>query len=249
MPIFFSILVVAIFNPIQRWLEQVVDRYIYRQEYDSAQVQSEISFFLRTLEDAPAFAEGFVLRVVRALRIAGACVLYRVKNTNEYIRASTPLSSAMSASVSASYDDLVELLGRATGCGISRGELMADPRYRDNLNKFLSVFDQSKAALFMPLVYEREIRGVVCFGAKLSGQAYSAEDLRLLVTLTEQLALSLENGRLYQESIEARLKAEATNKRLLAMDRVKKDFVANICRDAAAVVSDADFDLAINRFG
>ena len=236
-PIFFSILVVAIFNPIQRWLERVVDRYIYRQEYDSAQVQSEISLFLRTLEDAPAFAEGFVLRIARALRIAGACMLYRVKNTNEYIRASTPASSTMSAGVSAAFDDLVELLGRATGRGISRGELMIDPRYRDKKNQFCSVLDQCKAALFMPLVYEREIRGVVCFGAKLSGQEYSAEDLRLLVTLTEQLALSLENGRLYQESIEARQKAEATNKRLLAMDRVKKDFVANICHELRTPIS------------
>jgi signal transduction histidine kinase len=236
-PIFFSILVVAIFNPLQRWLERVVDRYIYRQEYDSAQVQSEISFFLRTLEDAPAFAEGFIRRIGRPLGIPEACVLYRAKNSKEFLTASTDTPSQMATNVTTAYDVIVELLGRATDRGISRGELMTDPRYRDKSPQFLAVFDQCKAALLMPLVYEREVRGVVCFGAKLSGQEYSAEDLRLLVTLTEQLALSLENGRLYQESVQARQKAEAINKRLLEMDRIKKDFVANICHELRTPVS------------
>jgi signal transduction histidine kinase len=236
-PIFFSILVVAIFNPLQRWLERVVDRYIYRQEYDSAQVQSEISLFLRTLEDAPAFAQGFIRRIARPLGIAEACVLYRANNSKEFLTASTHTPSQMATNVTTAYDAIVELLGRATDRGISRGELMTDPRYRDKSSQFLAVFDQCKAALLMPLVYEREVRGVVCFGAKLSGQEYSAEDLRLLVTLTEQLALSLENGRLYQESVEARQKAEASNKRLLEMDRIKKDFVANICHELRTPVS------------
>jgi signal transduction histidine kinase len=236
-PVFFSILVVAIFNPLQRWLERVVDRYIYRQEYDSSRVQSEISFFLRTLEDAPGFAEGFIRRIARPLGIAEACVLYRAKNMPEFLTASTDATSGMSANVAVAYDALIELLERATDRGISRGELMTDPRYRDKSEQFLAVFDQCKAALFMPLVYEREVRGVVCFSAKLSGQEYSAEDLRLLVTLTEQLALSLENGRLYQESVEARQKAEASNKRLLEMDRIKKDFVANICHELRTPVS------------
>jgi signal transduction histidine kinase len=55
--------------------------------------------------------------------------------------------------------------------------------------------------------------------------------------LTDQLALSLENGRLYDESVRAYNEAEATNKRLVEMDRVKKDFVANICHEIRTPVS------------
>ena len=63
------------------------------------------------------------------------------------------------------------------------------------------IFQHSNAELLLPLVYERQVRGAVAFGAKRSGHEYSAEDFRLLATLTDQLALSLENGRLYEESI------------------------------------------------
>jgi len=89
----------------------------------------------------------------------------------------------------------------------------------------------------MPLVFEREVRGFVSFGEKRSRREYSAEDLRLLLTLTDQLALSLENGRLYDESVKAYNKAEATTKRLIEMDRVKKQFVANICHELRTPVS------------
>src|SRR6185295_5429608 len=82
-----------------------------------------------------------------------------------------------------------------------------------------------------------EVRGMVCVGAKRSGREYSGEDVKLLTTLTEQLALSLENGLLYEESVAARRRAEATSQRLLEMDRIKKDFVANICHELRTPVS------------
>jgi signal transduction histidine kinase len=86
-------------------------------------------------------------------------------------------------------------------------------------------------------VFEREVRGFVSFGAKRSRREYSADDLRLLGTLTDQLALSLENGRLYDASMEACGRVEATNKKLLEMDKVKKQFVANVCHELRTPVS------------
>ncbi|MGE5217743.1 MAG: ATP-binding protein [Chloroflexota bacterium] len=236
-PIVFSILVVAIFNPLLRWLERVVDRYIYRQEYDAGMVQSEISLFLRTLKDVPALAQGFIRGIAQPLGITEGCVLYRAKNMKGFVTASTEPTSRMAPAVAAAYGAAVELLEHATERGVLRDEATTNPRYRDIKKPFLDLFDRCNAALFIPLVYEGEVRGVICFGAKRSGQEYSAEDLSLLATLTEQLALSLENGRLYQEAVEARQKAEASNQRLLEMDRVKKDFVANICHELRTPVS------------
>jgi signal transduction histidine kinase len=94
-----------------------------------------------------------------------------------------------------------------------------------------------RSELLLPLVFDREIRGFVSFGAKRSRREYSADDLRLLSTLTDQLALSLENGRLYEASVDALGRVEATNKKLLEMDKVKKQFVANVCHELRTPVS------------
>ena len=235
--IFFSILVVVVFNPLLRWLERVVDRYVYRQEYDPATAQAEISLFLRTLDDAPALAEGFVERIIERLGVLHACVLYRSKHASEFLTAASASAASIAPAVVGEFPTIAELFAGGAYRGVSRDEVTTSPQYRQRREVLLSVFERCRAELFLPLVYEREVRGAVCFGPKRSQHEYSAEDLKFLITLTEQLALSLENGQLYQESIAARRKAEASNRRLLEMDRVKKDFVANICHELRTPVS------------
>jgi len=236
-PIFFSILVVAIFNPLLRWLESIVDRYIYRQDYDSAQVQEEISLFLRSLDSAPALAKGFVERITRSLGIASAVVVYRVKHSTECLTAATGSMAESAPAIASQTERLTDNWHGSDYRGIARSEVTTNPRLERNKEMLLGFFERGRSELLIPLVYEREVRGVALFGAKRSAQEYSAEDLRLLRTLTDQLALSLENGRLYEESIQAYQRAEATNKKLVEMDRIKKDFVANICHELRTPVS------------
>lgn len=236
-PIFFSILVVVVFNPLLRWLERVVDRYVYRQDYDPAVAQAEISLFLRTLNDPPALAKGFVERVCQRIDALNACVLYRSKHGTKFLTATSASMADIASAVVCEFPSLVTVFAAETYRGITREEVTRSPLYRDRREILLGIFTRCRAELFLPLVYEREVRGVVSLGPKRSQREYSAEDLKLLITLTEQLALSLENGELYQESIAARQKAEASNKRLLEMDRIKKDFVANICHELRTPLS------------
>lgn len=236
-PIFFSVLVVAIFNPLLRWLESVVDWYIYRQDYDPVKLEAETSSFLRTLDDAPSLAQGFIDRIARPMGIQDACVLYRSKNAAEFMSAATGAMSGLAPTVAGQCDVIAQMLDGAVFRGISRDEVSTNPRFKEHRENLLKVFERCHAELFFPLVYERAVRGMVSFGAKQSCREYSAEDFRVLATLTDQLALSLENGRLYEESVAARRKAEESNQRLLEMDRIKKDFVANICHELRTPVS------------
>lgn len=228
---FFSILVVVVFNPLLRWLERVVDRYIYQQEYDPAQVQAEVSMFLRTLAGAPALAKGFIDRIVRQLNIDRAALFYRAQDAGQCLTAST---DARAENLPASAADERECLTLWHGHhwrAVSRDEVSIDPQFSDRRERILQVFDALRAELMLPLVYEREVRGIVSFSAKRSGREYSADDYRLLGTLTEQLTLSLENGRLYEASLQAYRRVDDANKKLIESDRIKKDFVANICHE------------------
>jgi signal transduction histidine kinase len=234
-PIFFSVLVVAVFNPLLRWLEGVVDKYIYRRDYDPVKVQEEISMFLRTLDGGQSLAKGFIERVARLLGIENCVLVYRAKNATELLLSATELMARTDQNFTEPMS-FADIWNDGHYRGISQDEVMTDPRFREKRGPLLEVFARWKAELLMPLVYEREVRGLVSFGAKRSGE-YTAEDFRLLGTLTDQLALSLENGRLYEESVAARRRAENSNQRLLEMDRTKKDFVANICHELRTPVS------------
>ena len=233
----FSILVVVLFNPLLRGLERAVDRYVYRQEYDPAQVQTEVSMFLRRLDNAAALAQGFLERVACSLGIGVATVFYRSKDDRQWLSAST-FSPVENPFLDVSADsELSKVWSGSVYRGLSRSEVTANPEFGGRRERLLRVFHRLGAELLLPLVYEREVRGLACFGVKRTGVEYSAADHRLLETLTEQLSLSLENGRLYQEAVDARQQAEVKNRRLIEMDRVKKDFVANICHELRTPVS------------
>ncbi|HWO40711.1 MAG TPA: histidine kinase dimerization/phospho-acceptor domain-containing protein, partial [Candidatus Eisenbacteria bacterium] len=243
-PLFFSVLVVLLFNPALRRIERTVDRYIYRQEYDAGAVQEEISLYLRSLATARWIANGFVRLTSERLGLHSAGLVYRPKGAQEILAAGAADSAADHGAIAGGMISLWERLLGGRYQILSRGEVAGDPRFARDREEILRTFDALRAELFIPIVFEREIRGFAWFGAKRSGNEYSAEDLRLLGTLTDQLALSLENGRLFEESVQAQEEyrqlynsAEIANKRLIENDRLKKQFVANLCHELRTPVS------------
>jgi signal transduction histidine kinase len=242
-PVFFSVLVVSMFNPVLRWSEGVVDRYIYRQEYDPVQAQNEISFFLRSLATAAELAGGFLKRIVERLKIENAALVYR-QTATEYLAISSDRKELNGSILVA---DILSMWGRGSGTGyqgVSRGEVSTSPDFRAQRQAFLDVFERLESELLIPIVFEQEVRGFVSFGARKRGKEYSADDLRLLSVLTDQLALALENGKRYEESERAKEayrklydEAEAAKGKLIETDRIKKQFVANICHELRTPVS------------
>jgi signal transduction histidine kinase len=236
-PIFFSVIVVLVFNPLLGRIEKVVDRYIYRQDYDSPRVQKEVSLYLRSLASPSTLATGFVERVTERIGIEAATLAYCPQDSKGYLVVGNQGAEQNISGIAERVTALSEEhLGTYTH-GLSRGEVTSHPKFREGRDVLLGTFEALNSELVIPLVFEGKVRGFVAFGSKRSRKEYSAEDLRLLGTLTDQLALSLENGRLYEQSVEARNQAEVMNQRLIEMDRVKKQFVANICHELRTPVS------------
>lgn len=243
-PLLFSVLVVIVFNPLLRWIERIVDRYVYRQEYDPARLQKEVSLFLRSLAQSQELANGFLKLVTEQMHIKAAALFYRPLGGRDTIVASRDgnVSQAdhLLETIASFWNEQTEVRYP----GLSRDEVQSNPALRQKKKELVELFDQLKAELVIPVVFERTVRGVASFGAKRSGREYSVDDLRLLGTLTDQLALSLENGRLFEESVKAQEKyralydeAQLANNRLIESDRIKKQFVANICHELRTPVS------------
>ena len=243
-PLFFSILVVLIFNPVLRGIEALVDRYIYRQGYDPVKVQRDISLFLRSLSTAPILANGFLKQVTLKLGIQNAVLIYRSHATLDDLTAATD-EIEVSCSPILDRARLLWSAGNVSGFrGISRSEVLANPIFEPRRQEWLAMFEPLGSDLLIPIVFEHEVRGLVSYSAKRQGKEYRGDDLNLLGTLTEQLALSLENGIRYEQSEKAKEEyrrlydeAERAKRRLIEADRVKKDFVANVCHELRTPVS------------
>jgi sigma-B regulation protein RsbU (phosphoserine phosphatase) len=67
------------------------------------------------------------------------------------------------------------------------------------------------ARLFLPLVHQNELVGVLALGKKITQRRFSYEDMTLLSLLSTQIAMALENIRLYQERLATQRLEEELN--------------------------------------
>jgi signal transduction histidine kinase len=56
-----------------------------------------------------------------------------------------------------------------------------------------------EASLCLPMIISGKLIGIIVLGSKISGDAYTKEDLELLATLSKQAAIALDNARLYKQ--------------------------------------------------
>jgi len=251
-------LVVLIFNPLLRSIETAVDRYVYRKEYDPAELQSEASALLRTLSRPQAVAEKFVGLVADRMKIDSVCLCFRPENPDKSTTASIEVADDVAREM---FGRLHALWSRCYGLskkGLSRGEWSAEAFDREQRSELEAIYGAMKAELVIPIVFQDQIVGFIALGRRRSGRGHDGDDFRLLCNLADQLALAFENGMLFEDSEGAKEsyrrmydEAQALNRKLLETDRQKKDFVANISHELrtpvctilgyAEVLRDPDF--------
>jgi signal transduction histidine kinase len=76
---------------------------------------------------------------------------------------------------------------------------IADKKEKRKLERLKENMKRIEAALCLPLLFEGKIIGMIVLGNKLSGEAYSAQDIDLLTTFSQQASIAFQNARLYSE--------------------------------------------------
>ncbi|MBK8783346.1 MAG: GAF domain-containing protein [Anaerolineales bacterium] len=94
-------------------------------------------------------------------------------------------------------------------------------------------FNQLRAEVYIPIFAKKQWIGLLAFGAKLSGNRYTKDDLITLSSHASQTAVALENARLVDnlmrlnnELRQARRALEKNNQSLERLDEAKSDFIS-----------------------
>lgn len=161
----------ALFGPIKRGVEILVDKLFYKDRYDYRKMIQVVSNSLNSVTDAIDASYLIIGRVAEALNLAGGC-LFLKREANGY-------QLAAARGVFADSGRQRRLL-----------EMMSGHDERVLFPNSARTVDPDTAYLIPLTVGGTEV-GLLCLSTKISRQEFSADDLYLLQSLASVAAVSL----------------------------------------------------------
>src|SRR5213593_2593325 len=170
-PLFFTLAVLVLFNPLRTRLQAFIDRVFFRTRYDGAQVLAAVGAELAA-----------TLKRERIVALVCDAVDEAIPNTGTWLHLGAPSEAGGVTGVPSA------LLPQ-----LARGEVLStvDAPARDGLAAL-------GAVLAVPLELRGQLVGVLAAGPKRSGLLYTAGDVEFLRALAHEAAIALENARSYE---------------------------------------------------
>ena len=211
--VYIVLLIVLAFalQPLSARVQRQVDRWFYRERYDFLKALEQFSKETQSIIDRKQLSRAFVQLVSPALRSSSCYLLLACPLTDDFIDFTAEPSSEPGNPVptfSLSSDSpFIQYLRQNDG-PVYRRDLDIIPQLQALTARDKESLEQMKGELYIPLKSRGKLTGVLILGQKLSHQPYRREEEELLVTITNQMAMDLENACLYDLEREGRARLE-----------------------------------------
>jgi PAS domain S-box-containing protein len=195
------LLLAILLRPLYSRAQQFVDRLFYRDRYDYLKALDQFSQKTQSIVNLKELGSTLTGLVCGALRTSSAYLLLPSESDNGFVVVSSSgLGSPPSGVVLKNSSLLIKWLKLQRRIIFSE-EFNIVPQLQSLSLGERNNLKQMEAKLCIPIQNgPGQLSGILVLGNKLSQQPYSSEDRQVLKTLSSQMAMALENARLYNES-------------------------------------------------
>jgi class 3 adenylate cyclase len=242
-PLAFALLIVFFFNPINRKIQDSVDRLLFPRKNDKKEniiAESNALSSVLNLDD-------IIMQIVKTLRkgmfldTAGLVILETEKKSCQSFFISDGPNDGEDnlKDVSVSFDDpLIGLLSREKNL-VTKYDLEEDPRYLDVKETCRERFSEMSASLAIPLLYKGEVMGLLALGDKKSGHFYTRDDIDLLHTMADEGAVAIMNAITHQEVVRYAEELAGSLKRIQILESIKSNLSKFVPKTVQDLIDEA----------
>lgn len=225
--IYYAILTIFVafsFNPIKEFVTCRTERLFYKKSYISHQLLSALSTVLATNFGVEDLATQTLKEIMGEIKISkGAFYVYSKDNE-------------LFAPYAIGYKDL-ELLDKETARFLLESEKSLIAQEDEDEGELKKALVGHDIFILSILKIQGNPTGILVFSEKLTGQAYTEEDIEVIEIFSSELAIALENAKAYEEirqfniTLESKVKKatkelRSANEHLMEVDRMKDEFVS-----------------------
>jgi len=219
-------LIAASYAPIKDRFNRMTNRLFYRDSYDSQVVLGQVSDIIVGNVDPHKVQKGALLALTNALK--PVYVRFLLINSNGVLRLGDIIGQQWNMHNPHVLQEALKNAGK---------RIIYYDEIEDQDSKVKTILRDEDIVICAPLVTKEEAIGYLVLGSKKSGNMYNSQDLKLLDIATNELAVALQNAQRFEEIqafnitlqekvTEATRELKSTNKKLIALDEAKDEFIS-----------------------
>lgn len=207
-PWLYLLIVIALaFSVPALWalVQRQVDRWFYRDRYNYLKALETFSWHTQSLSDLIQVCSTTVKMVAGALRASDVYLLQPLSESGDFqMVCSASERGDTSGIVFKARSPLIVWLENSSGL-LRYQDISVIPQLQNVIREEAERLKEIGAELIAPLKSRSgQVSGLLLVSKKLSGQPYSVEDVQMVNAIINQIAITLENLRLYKDILEAR---------------------------------------------
>jgi sigma-B regulation protein RsbU (phosphoserine phosphatase) len=211
-PIVFTLAIILIFNPLRNRIQSLVDKIFFRKEYDFGEIVNRIGDTITSSLDLGQILKQIMRTFTDDMFIDTSSVMLLSPARTEYqvYLADGERKKEVEQIILDRNKPLIKVIGEEKK-ELTKYDVLEDPKYKNISEDCSRDFENLRASLIVPLVFQNEVTGLISLGEKKSGKFYNREDIEFLHTLARQGSVAIENARLFQENLEKQRMEEELN--------------------------------------
>jgi len=227
MTIFAAVVIAIIYQPFIKRLQETTDVIFFRGKYDYQKILKDTSKALSAMLKLEELVKLVVTTFINAMRITEVSFLLLDKERNRYRSIGVRLEKDQSYYKKLEISDTSPVIKwlHEKQMILVRDELEAEYSESDSdkqqqMEEIIQELGRLEFAIWVPIMSKDELIAVMCLGYKLSEDMYTDEDIELLYTLANQLAVALENSIMYSTISKQYEELKVTKDKLIQADKL-----------------------------
>jgi len=212
-------------SPLGHRLEERIERVMFSRRRGCYETLLDLSKRMGSILDFGRLMETLVHGLVRGVPLTHCVLMIYDAERSAFVvyREDATVGEGVGAVALRGDSRIVQWLNQ-TGRVLVKEEVKLNPEIAAYFETAEGELDAIKATLIVPLKIESKLTGILLVGEKLSGDIFDDQELEVLAVLANQVAISLENARLYEELSES-------NAQLMQASRLKSQFLASMSHE------------------
>lgn len=212
-------------SPIGQRIEENLERLMFSKRRGCYETLLDLSKRMSTILDFGRLMETLVHGLGRGVPVTHCALMIYDASRSAFAvyREENNVGEGVGVTVIPVHSPIVQWLNQ-TGRLLVKEEVKLNPEIAEYFETAEGELEQIRASLIVPLKIENKLTGILLVGEKLSGEIFDGQELEVLSVLANQVAISLENARLYEE-------LSSSNAQLMQASRLKSQFLASMSHE------------------